>query len=235
MSGKVYVKLPGGAHLSRTLGAHGPLAADSLAKGHGFIPLTQARQIPVGSELDTTGGTVAITAANTKKGATYTGDFTAGLFTLLQSRRDKGVTELDLMDTVSRSRACTSLGKTFRLTHGARATIARTVNSKVLALLKGSDKGGRFTTRGSYSAATTRGTAYSVENECAGTLTRVTRGSVLVDYFRRHKTLLVKAGHEFLAKASGGPSVVVAIGKRRAAGRRVALALSSWGPAGELF
>ncbi len=226
VSGKVYVKLPRGAHLSRAPGTHGPLAVDSLAKGRGFIPLTQARQIPVGSELDTTGGTVAITAANTKKGSTYSGDFTAGLFALLQNRKDKGITELNLMNTVNRSRACTSAGKTFRLTHGARATIARTVSSKVLALLKGSDHGGRFSTRGSYSAATTRGTAYSVENECAGTLTKVTRGTVVVDYFRRHKHIVLTAGHEFLAKASGGPSVVVTIGKRaHTAAATAALAL----------
>ncbi len=235
VSGKVYVKLPYGAHLAQAAGRPGPLAAESLAKGRGFIPLTQARQIPVGSELDTTGGTVAITAANTKKGSTYSGNFTDGLFTLLQNRKDKGITELDLKDVVNRTRACTTLGKT-GLLHGiVHATIARKVSSKVLALLKGSDKGGRFTTRGNYSAATTRGTQYGVENECGGTLTRVERGSVVVDYFRRHKRIIVRAGHEFLAKASGGPSVVVTIGKRRAAARQAARALSSLGSAGELF
>ena len=62
-----------------------------------------------------------------------------------------------------------------------------------------------------------RGTAYSVADTCAGTLTTVTRGSVVVDYFRRHKKLVVKAGHSFLAKSSGGPSVVVTIGKKAAA------------------
>jgi hypothetical protein len=59
-----------------------------------------------------------------------------------------------------------------------------------------------------------RGTAFSVENTCAATLTKVTRGSVLVDYFRRHKTIVVKAGQSFLAKASGARSTVVSLGKK---------------------
>ena len=237
ISGKVYIKLPEGAHLSRVLGARAPLALAALVKGQGFIPLTQARQIPVGSELDTTGGTVAITAANnTRKPSTYAGDFTAGLFTLLQNRQDKGITELNLIDVHSRATVCASRGKAAALTHGVRATIARTVSSKVLALLKGSDHGGRFTTRGSYSAATTRGTAYSVENECAGTLTKVTRGSVVVDYFQRHhKHVIVGAGHAFLAKASGGPSVVVSIGKQPGKGHRAAVAASVAPPPFEAF
>ncbi len=207
VSGKVYIELPPGATLSR---ANTRLARASAAKGIGFIPLTQARQIPVGSVLDTTGGTVAITAASPTKGKLYTGNFTAGIFQLLQSRTEKGLAQLNLRDTVNRHRACTTVGK------GARASAAKKVSNKVLGLLKSTDNG-KFSTRGDYSAATVRGTAYSVENTCAGTLTKVTRGSVVVDYFRRHKMLVVKAGHQFLAKASGGPSVVVTIGKKASA------------------
>ena len=203
VSGTVYIKLPAGATLSRF---GGPLASISATKGVGFIPLTQARQIPVGSVLDTTGGTVAITAASPTKGKLYTGDFTAGIFQLLQSRKEKGLAELDLRDSLSH-KVCTTVGK------GARASAAKTVSNKVLGLLKSTDSG-RFSTRGAYSSATVRGTAYSVANTCAGTLTTVTRGVVAVDYFRRHKTVVVKAGHSFLAKASGGPSIVVTIGKK---------------------
>jgi hypothetical protein len=42
----------------------------------------------------------------------------------------------------------------------------------------------------------------------------VTRGSVFVDYFHRHRTVVVKAGQSFLAKASGTKSVVVTLGKK---------------------
>ncbi len=206
VSGKVYIKLPPGATLARV---NSGLAHASTTKGVGFIPLTQARQIPVGSVLDTTGGTVAITAASPIKGRLYTGDFTAGIFQLLQSRKEKGLAQINLRDTVS-NRVCKTIGK------GARASAARKVSNKVLGLLKSTDNG-KFSTRGDYSSATVRGTAYSVEDTCAGTLTTVTRGSVVVDYFRRHKSLIVRAGHAFLAKASGGPSVVVTIGKKASA------------------
>ena len=203
VSGTVYIKLPPGAVLSRASAAR--FASESLSKGQGFIPLTQARQIPVGSILDTTGGTVAVTAASTKKGQTYSGDFTAGIFELLQSRKEKGLTQINLMDTLKRNKVCASVGK--------KASAARHVSSKVLGLLKSTDHG-KFSTRGDYSSATVRGTQYSVEDTCAGTLTTVTRDSVTVDYFRRHKNIIVKAGHSFLAKASGGPSAVVSIGKK---------------------
>ena len=202
VSGVVYIKLPPGATLSR----YGPpRASASASKGVGFIPLTQARQIPVGSVLDTRAGTVAVTAASTTKGQPSTGDFTAGVFTLLQSRTQRGLVQLNLQDSRSRS-VCATTGK------GARATAAKKVSNAVLGLLKSTDHG-KFSTRGSYSAATVRGTQYSVADTCAGTLTTVVRGSVAVDYFRRHKTVIVKAGHAFLAKASGAPSSVLTVGK----------------------
>ncbi len=199
-AGQVFIELPPGATISQAGGAA------PLTKGSGFIPLTEARQIPVGSILDTTRGTVGITAATSSKSTRYTGNFTSGVFALLQNRSLKGLTELDLMDTLSRTRVCASVGK------GAKASIAKTVSSKVLGLLKSTDHG-KFTTRGTYSAATTRGTQYSVADTCAGTLTSVTRGAVVVDYVRRHQRLLVRAGHSFLALASGAPSKVVTIGK----------------------
>lgn len=181
-------------------------ARTSLSKGTGFIPLTQARQIPVGSVLDATGGTVAIKAASNAKGAFYTGMFAGGIFKLLQNRPQKSLTDLTLMDVLSRNKVCVSVGK--------RASTAKHLSNAVLGLLKASDNGGRFSTRGAYSATTVRGTAYSVQDTCAGTLTEVTRGSVVVDYLRRHKLVVVTAGHAFLAKATGGPSAVTTIGKR---------------------
>ncbi len=206
VSGKVFIKLPPGATLSRAAGND---AFASATKGQGFIPLTEARQIPVGSELDTTAGTVAITAASTTRGRFFTTDVTAGIFSLLQSRKEKGITEFDLHDTQTANRVCATAGKR------KGAFLARKLSNAVLGLLKSSDHGGKFSTRGSYSAATTRGTQYSVEDTCAGTLTTVTRGTVVVDYFRRHRNVVVSAGHAFLAKASGRPSSVFSLGKAK--------------------
>jgi hypothetical protein len=46
-----------------------------------------------------------------------------------------------------------------------------------------------------------RGTVWEIEDRCDGTLTRVKRGKVAVRDFRRKKTVIVKAGKSYLAKA----------------------------------
>jgi ferric-dicitrate binding protein FerR (iron transport regulator) len=60
---------------------------------------------------------------------------------------------------------------------------------------------GRFRTRGRNSSATVRGTKWSMLDTCAGTLTTVQRGSVLVRDFRLKKNKVVKAGHKYLARS----------------------------------
>ena len=44
-----------------------------------------------------------------------------------------------------------------------------------------------------------RGTTWTVEDRCDGTLTTVKRGEVAVRDFRLKKTILVKAGKSYLA------------------------------------
>jgi len=167
-----------------------------LTKGLEFVPLTEARQIPVGSTLDTTAGVAQITTATTssKKGKLQTGDFGAGLFKLLQSRKQRGLTELDIVDEHSPHQVCATRGKA----HASAAS--KHLSNTVLGRLNSNDHG-KFTTRGQYSAATVRGTEYSVINECAGTLTEVTRGLVSVRDFARRKTITLHTGQHYLAKA----------------------------------
>jgi hypothetical protein len=69
----------------------------------------------------------------------------------------------------------------------------------VLALLRATAHGA-FKTRGRYSAATVRGTAWTVRDRCDGTLTTVVRGVVTVRDFVRHVTVMVRAGHTYLAR-----------------------------------
>ena len=70
----------------------------------------------------------------------------------------------------------------------------------MLGKLWGNGKG-RFRTSGKYSSATVRGTFWLTEDRCDGTLTTVKRGIVDVRDFVRKKTLAVKAGHSYLARA----------------------------------
>jgi hypothetical protein len=58
---------------------------------------------------------------------------------------------------------------------------------------------GRFRTRGRHSTATVRGTQYLVKDTCRGTLTLVSRGTVVVRDFRKHRTVIVHSGHQYLA------------------------------------
>ena len=45
-----------------------------------------------------------------------------------------------------------------------------------------------------------RGTRWSVEDTCKGTLTRVTEGAVVVRDIVKRKRMLVKAGESYLAR-----------------------------------
>ncbi len=198
VSGIVYIELPPGATLASVSPfspfALGAQAIQALTKGRSFIPLTEARQIPVGSILETTHGVVGITTATTasRKGKLQSGDFEAGIFKLLQGRRQKGLTELNIIDNFSAHQLCATRGK---------ARIASShPSSKVLGRLTATAHG-RFTTRGQYSAATVRGTSWGVLNRCDGTLTRVKRGVVSVRDFRRRKTITLFTGQSYLARA----------------------------------
>ena len=120
------------------------------------------------------------------------GEFTAGIFTVLQVRKQKGLTNLTIVNTAPKT-VCATVGK--------RAQAAfKHVSAKVLGLLKGSAHG-KFSIHGQYSAATVRGTIWSVANRCDGTLTKVTRGVVSVRDFVLRKTITLHAGARYLAEA----------------------------------
>jgi hypothetical protein len=198
VSGVVYIELPPGATLASFSRSALPTQAfAALTKGRSFIPLTEARQIPLGSTLDTSAGVVRITTATTAsaKGKLQAGDFGAGLFKLLQKRKQRGLTELNIVDNHNERQLCATTGK------GKRAsTAAGHPSSKVLGRLTANSHG-HFTGRGKYSAATVRGTVWGVQNRCDGTLTRVVRGTLSVRDFRKRKTVTLFTGQTYLARA----------------------------------
>jgi hypothetical protein len=221
ITGTVLIAVPAGATISR---AGGQLAAVAAAKGLKFVPLTNARQIPVGSFLDTSRGTVGVTAASGKQNIDFTGQFAGGIFQLLQGRTQKGLSTLNLQDTKPRATACAaSIGK--------KAGVAKAkASNKVLGLLHSSVHGS-FTTRGQYSSATARGTAWTIQDECAGTLVHVTRDVVSVENLATRKSILVHQGHSLLvpATASIGKHKGSKKGIRRAATRAVNSAAAEFG------
>jgi hypothetical protein len=159
-SGTVKVKLPG---------------------SDAFVELAEGQQIPLGTTIDTRRGRVTIVAA---AGAGQTADFYAGIFKLSQTKGDKPITVLTLVEKLS----C------------AKKQASAAAKKKRKRRLWGDGKG-RFRTKGRHSAATVVGTKWLVEDRCTSTLTRVVRGKVRVRDFVKKKTVLVKAGKKYVARA----------------------------------
>jgi hypothetical protein len=188
LRGRVLLGIPPGLTTARQSGR-------ASQKGIDFVPLTQARQIPIGSFLDTRRGAVRLRTATGSQNGTQTGDFSRGLFQVLQSSRRsaRGLTELRLKG--SSFRGCAARGR-----RGKRAGAAQ-VSRRTIRRLR-SNANGRFRTRGRHSAATVRGTVWQTIDRCDGTLTKVSRGSVVVRDFRRRRNIVVRAGKR--TKGPGG-------------------------------
>jgi DNA-binding beta-propeller fold protein YncE len=199
ISGVVFIKPPAG----KTLGPAGDPSASAaaLAKGQGFVPLTEARQIPTGSEIDALHGSLKIVTATGHVGKTQNATLTGGVFKLTQARTgiSKGLTNLSLVESAFSGAptyaSCKAKGKKA----ADEATIA-SLSSRTLQLLRASAHG-KFRTTGRYSSATVRGTVWTIADRCDGTLTHAIRDTVIVDDFVRHVTVILHTGQSYLAKA----------------------------------
>jgi hypothetical protein len=145
-----------------------------------FTTLTADQSLPLGSVLDTKHGVMELTSLPKPGGKPQTARFYDGLFKVTQPGR---ITQLALSEALARC------GK------GAHAAAKKPKTRR----LWGSGKGS-FRISGRFSAATVRGTKWLVQDSCAGTLTRVRQGAVSVRDTVRHKTVVVRAGHRYLAK-----------------------------------
>jgi len=162
------------------------------APGGAWQTLEPDAELPVGASFDTRRGAVSVTSAGCR-GGRQTGRFGGGVFTLRQPRRACG--RVDVYLRGGSFAACRSAG---HRPSGRRAVASR---SRRVRRLWGRDDGGRFRTHGRHSQATVRGTRWLTVDRCDGTLTRVTEGAVSVRDRRRHRTVLVRAGHSYLARS----------------------------------
>jgi hypothetical protein len=156
----------------------------------GYVALTDLTSLPVGSILDTREGSITLNTA-LPGGASQSAIFHGGLFEVRQPQGAGGLTELVLRGALT---GCSS--------GAARAAaVSKKKKRKPPRRLWGTDSKGKFRTRGGNSVATVRGTSWYVEDRCDATLTRVSKGSVSVYDRGRHRTVVVRAGHSYLARS----------------------------------
>jgi hypothetical protein len=161
-----------------------------------FVPLSSLEQIPFGSVIEATNGTVSVTTA-LPGGKTQTGEFFNGEFVLTQEKNGRVVATLT--------------GGDFSLcpTKRERSHIARAGYVQARAAASGShvvrklwaNAHGKFSTKGNYAAGAVQGTEWLTEDLCDGTLVKVTRDKVAVTNLVNHRHVEVKTGHHYLAKA----------------------------------
>ncbi len=182
---------PAPPQVARTVNAT-PVSGQVLVKLPGsrrLVPLQDARSLPVGTVVDATKGRVRITSAADSHGHTQSAEFSAGQFRIAQRRARPLITELVLVGGdfagCRRGRAAPAAAAR-RRGHGRR--------------LWGNGKG-KFRTRGRYGAATVRGTRWLTEDRCNDTRVLVARGVVSVRDFPRRRTVIVRAGRSYVARA----------------------------------
>ncbi len=155
-----------------------------------FTKLAEPGRIPLGSLVDARAGHVRLMTA-IDRGRVQMGTFWGSKFATSQRRSGGGMTTLTLRG--GNLSACPA--------QPAHAAIAFASHKrKKHRGLWARDNGGRFRTHGNDSVATARGTAWYTQDRCSGTYTRVKEGAVAVRDLVRHKTVLVKAGHSYLAR-----------------------------------
>ena len=125
--------------------------------------------------MDATKGRVRLAGAVTRSGGRWAGVFYGGAFKATQARRARAVIDLTL---VGGSFAGCAAG----------ASVNGVASSRRVRRLWGKARG-RFRTRGSYSAATIRGTKWLTEDRCGTTVVASAEGTVNVTTARNETKL----------------------------------------------
>jgi len=206
LSGNVFVRRP-----PRSRPRSAARAAQSTpGTPRGYVPLKGAEVLPVGTIVHAERGRLALTSAASRlNGRTQTqrAEFYRGIFQIRQKRARLATTDI-AVKSANYVKECGSAARAGKAAGAARAPSAFDVfaaqskkrSKKVVSRLWGNGKG-RFRTIGRHSAATVRGTIWLTEERCDGTLTRVTRGVVSVRDNRARRTVTVRAGRSYLARA----------------------------------
>ena len=165
-----------------------------------FVPLSTLQQIPFGSVIEATNGTVSVTTAE-PGGKTQTGEFFEGEFILRQGANGVVIAEL----TGGNFAVCPTKQERSHIARAGSAappaaSAASASGSHVVRKLW-ANAHGKFSTKGNYAAGAVQGTEWLTEDLCDGTYIKVTRDKVAVTNLVNHKHVEVTTGHHYLAKA----------------------------------
>jgi hypothetical protein len=169
---------------------------------HGFTRLRAGELIPLGSTIDARHGTLLIqSAVGPGAGHVASGLFSAGVFVITQ-RPGTTVTVLALSSSFASCSAPT-LKATARIAAAKKTKKPKRTKKKVSHKTVNEVFGnahGQFSTRGHYATAADQGTGWRTADRCDGTLISVSAGKVTVTDFVHHRTLVLTAGHHYLAR-----------------------------------
>ena len=185
-------------------------AGTILIKLHGHTGFTRLRAgelIPLGSTVDARHGTLLIQSAVAPgAGHVASGEFSGGIFVITQPPGTT-VTVLALSSSFASCPGPTPKA-TARI---AAASTQKKKKPKTKRKKKVSHKKvnevfgnahGQFSTRGHYATAADQGTRWRTADRCDGTLISVSAGKVTVTDFVHHRTIVLTAGHYYLARSN---------------------------------
>jgi hypothetical protein len=154
-----------------------------------FVLIQQATNVPVGTIVDVTRGVVQLVSAKNATGGTQTGTFYGGIFKIVQLRGNPPITELVLV------------GGNFKVCKARAAGLARAAGNRSKRVIRHlwGNATGAFRSKGRYASATVRGTKWLTADRCDGTLIRVVTGAVTVRDLVKHRSLILRGRHKYLA------------------------------------
>jgi hypothetical protein len=165
-----------------------------LPVGQRFYKLADHVKIPIGSTIDAREGEVRVATARNRAGARQEISVSEGVFSLRQDTGRRPVTMLQL--TGGRFGPCGGSASRERGAPARKAKPGRRLRTRL-----DKPKRAHVKVRGRYSIGAAYGTAWLTEDRCDGTLTRVKSGTVRVLDLVRHRTVTVRGGSSYLARA----------------------------------
>jgi hypothetical protein len=161
-----------------------PLTGSVLVKQPGskhFLQVKTIMALHYGATVNATGGDIQVIAKKSGTGF-ESGEFYDGGFNLSQGK--DGIVQAAL---TGRPTNCPT----------TPLSLARDASGPPLHLW--GHVHGKYKTRGHYGSASVQGTIWLTEERCDGTFFRVVKGVLRIRDFTLHKTVIVRAGHSYLA------------------------------------